>query len=123
MILLDTNALLWVHHGHRRAQRLQSLAGQLYASPASLLEIQLLVEVGRIRFRAGASVADLATDDRWMVDDLSSAGWFDRAIEVGWTRDPFDRLLVAHARFRGWRIATGDVELLDRLGPRGSLEL
>jgi PIN domain nuclease of toxin-antitoxin system len=35
---------------------------------------------------------------------------------VGWTRDPFDRLLVAHAFYRGWRLATGDHDLIERLG-------
>jgi PIN domain nuclease of toxin-antitoxin system len=123
MILLDTNALLWVHRGHRRARRLGPLVGRLYASPASLLEIQLLVEVGRIRLRPGAGVADVVTDDRWMMDDPPSASWFDRALEIGWTRDPFDRLLVAHARLRGWRVATGDGDLIERLGPAGCLEL
>jgi PIN domain nuclease of toxin-antitoxin system len=34
-----------------------------------------------------------------------------------WTRDPFDRLLVAHARIRGWKLATGDAALLDELRP------
>ena len=38
-------------------------------------------------------------------------------------RDPFDRLLVAHARLRGWRVATGDGPILDRLGPSERFEL
>jgi len=28
-----------------------------------------------------------------------------------------------HAALRGWRLATGDGDLLDRLGPGGSFEL
>jgi hypothetical protein len=32
-------------------------------------------------------------------------------------------LLVAHAALRGWRVATGDGALLERLGPAGSVEL
>jgi PIN domain nuclease of toxin-antitoxin system len=69
MILLDTNAVLWLHHGHRRGQRLENHAGQLYVSPASLLEIQFLVEAGRIRLRTGAAVGDLGDDDRWAMDN------------------------------------------------------
>jgi PIN domain nuclease of toxin-antitoxin system len=92
-------------------------------SPASLLELQFLVEAGRLRLRAGAAARDLVEDDRWAIDDPPSGEWFRRAVDIGWTRDPFDRLLVAHARLRGWRIATGDAELLERLGPHGSLEL
>jgi PIN domain nuclease of toxin-antitoxin system len=123
VILLDTNALLWLHHGHRRGRRVQVPATRIYVSPASLLEIQILLEVGRIRLRAGAQVRDIADDDRWAVDDPPSLGWFARTLEVSWTRDPFDRLLVAHARYRGWRLATADEELLERLGPEGGIEI
>lgn len=58
-----------------------------------------------------------------MLDDPPAVEWFLRALDVGWTHDPFDRLLVAHAGLRGWRVATGDDELLERLGPAGSFEL
>src|SRR6185295_18123622 len=76
-------------------------------SPASLLELQFLIEAGRIRLREG-TLEQLAEDDRWLVDDPPAAAWFGRAVDLSWTRDPFDRLLVAHARYRGWRLATAD---------------
>ncbi len=123
VILLDTNSLVWLNRGHPRARRPSAWVGRLYASPVSLLEIQLLIEVGRIRLRAGAAVGDLVADDRWAIDDPSSADLFDRAIAIAWTRDPFDRLIVANAQLRGWRVATADGELLERLGPDGCLEL
>ena len=123
MILLDTNAMLWVHQRHRRARRLEHYGGQLCVSPASLLEIQFLVEAGRIRLRSGAAVLELADDERWAMDNPSAVDWFERAVDVRWTRDPFDRLLVAHAALRGWRLATGDGDLLERLGAAGSIEL
>jgi len=123
VILLDTNAVLWLHLGHRRGRRLEPLIGRMYLSPASLLEIQLLIETGRIRLRRGASLSDLVEDDRWALDDPPSVPWFEQALDLQWTRDPFDRLLVAHGRLRGWRLATADAELLHRLGPDRCLEL
>lgn len=123
LILLDTNAVLWLHQGHRRTRPLESEVGHLYVSPVSLLEMQFLIEAGRLRLRPGASLSALADDERWVLDDPPSGGWFNRALEIGWTRDPFDRLLIAHARLRGWRVATSDGELLDRLGPDGTVEL
>ena len=123
MILLDTNAVNWLHHGHRRARRLESQTRPLYVSPANLLELQLLIEVGRIRLRSGATVLDLADDDRSAMDNPPSVDWFERALDLAWTRDPFDRLLVAHAALRGWRLVTGDGSVLDRLGPTASVEL
>jgi PIN domain nuclease of toxin-antitoxin system len=112
LILLDTNALLWLHRGHPRARRLTRAAGKLYVSPASVLELQLLVEVRRLRLTPRASVGDLVKDERWVLDDPPAARWFERALAGGWTRDPFDRLLVAHAELRGWRLATGDTAIL-----------
>ena len=123
VILLDTNALLWLQSSHRRAGPLHRHAGSLYVSPVSLLEIQFLLEVGKVRLQPKARMEELSADPRWLVDDPSSAGLFRAAQEVGWTRDPFDRLLVGHARLRGWRLATGDGDLLGRLRAEESLEL
>lgn len=118
VILLDTNALLWFHQGHPRSRPLRQTFQRLYISPASILELQFLVEAGRLRLRRQATVSDLADDDRWAIDDPPSDRWFATAVGVGWTRDPFDRLIVAHARLRDWRLATGDTGLMTRLGPK-----
>jgi PIN domain nuclease of toxin-antitoxin system len=122
VILLDTNAILWLHRRDRRTRILEKRA-TVYASPASLLELQILVESGRLRLRSGLSVEQLIGEAPWLLDDPPSADWFSRAVEIGWTRDPFDRLLVAHAELRGWRLATGDAGLVARLGGPRSLEL
>lgn len=122
VILLDTNALLWLEQGHRRGR---ALAGRsrLYLSPATLLELQMLIETGRLRALPGVTPAVIAADERWVVDDVPSTRWFTMAAEIAWTRDPFDRLLVAHARVRGWKLATADEALLERLGPSERIAL
>ena len=122
VILLDTNALIWWEQGHRRVQALGRRPGRLYISPASLLEVQFLLEAGRIRLR-DTTVAEIAEDERWILDDPPAASWFIEALGVSWTRDPFDRLLVAHARLRGWRLATGDRTLLARVGASEGVEI
>ena len=114
MILLDTNAVIWLEQRHKRARPLAALRHELYVSPASLLELQFLQEAGRIRLPK-AGVQTLADDQHWLVDDPPAADWFAEACDLGWTRDPFDRLIVGHARFRGWRLATGDAALLAQL--------
>ena len=83
----------------------------------------MLIESGRLSLRSGTNVEQLIGDARWLLDDPPSADWFSRAVDIGWTRDPFDRLLVAHAGLRGWRLATGDTHLVARLGEPQSLEL
>jgi PIN domain nuclease of toxin-antitoxin system len=122
VILLDTNAVIWLDQNHRRARPLVRTATPLAISPASILELQFLVEIGRIRFPQGGLDA-IAADDRWTVDEPPGLAWFGRAAEETWTRDPFDRLIVAHARLRRCRLATGDQILLDRLRPAERLEL
>jgi PIN domain nuclease of toxin-antitoxin system len=96
VILLDTNALIWLEQGRSRARPLRTGRERLYISPANLLELQFLLESGRLRFR-GVAIADLVQRGPWLLDDPPSAAWFENALDLGWTRDPFDRLLVAHA--------------------------
>ena len=114
VILLDTHAAIWLLQGHRRARPLEQLP-RLYLSPASVLELQFLAEVGRVRFASEASPATLAADERWRLDDPPAARWFAAACEISWTRDPFDRLLAGHARLRGWKLATADALLLKKM--------
>jgi PIN domain nuclease of toxin-antitoxin system len=120
--LLDTNALVWLAHGHRRAARLAGRTGRLWLSPASLLELQFLVEAGRVRLRE-VDLDGFTHDDRWAVDEPPSVAWFREAWAMTWTRDPFDRLIVAHARLRGWKLATAVRALLGRLEARATVPL
>jgi PIN domain nuclease of toxin-antitoxin system len=122
VILLDTNAVIWLDQSHRRARALTRATSSLYVSPATLLELQFLEEAGRIRLPDQGPRA-FALDERWTVDDPPAAAWFTAAFDLTWTRDPFDRLIVAHAAYRGWRLATADAALLDALGPRQTLAL
>ena len=122
VILLDTSAVIWLDRGHPRSRPLRRLKAPLYVSPATLLELQFLHEAGRIRLPKGSTDV-LAETDRWILDNPPAADWFAEAGELAWTRDPFDRLIAAHARLRGWRVATGDATLVRELGPRRSLEI
>jgi PIN domain nuclease of toxin-antitoxin system len=122
VILLDTNALIWLEQGHRRVRQLAASRQPLYISPPSLLELQFLAEIGRIRLRSGA-VRDFAHDERWLLDDPPAIAWFEEALEPGCTRDPFDRLIVAHARSRGSKLATADSALPAHLSERERLAI
>lgn len=122
VILLDTNALIWLHQGHRRARPLDTFS-RLFASPATILELQVLAESGRLRLRRGLTPAAAMIDQRWAIDEVPSTRWCTVATEIGWTRDPFDRLIVAHARLRGWKLATADGVVLDHLSPGESVAL
>lgn len=121
MILLDTNAFIWLEAGHPRAAPLQS--GPFALSPASVLELAYLVEIGRLQPSCPDFLAAFKQHPTVRVDDIHAAPWFLRAATMSWTRDPFDRLIAAHALHRSWRLATGDKRILDALGPEATLPL
>jgi PIN domain nuclease of toxin-antitoxin system len=120
VILLDTNAVIWMDRKHPRTRKLVR-ATRLLVSPATILELQLLEEIGRIRLRSGTR--GIVEADAWEIDEPPAIDWFERAAEESWTRDPFDRLIVAHARLRGFRLASGDRPILDHLRPSERIEL
>ena len=93
----------------------------MHISPVNLLEIQLLVEQPKLRLKR--PVASFEDDPRWELDDPPAAEWFARALELSWTRDPFDRLLVAHALYRGWKLATSDAFILEHVDARHAIAL
>ena len=122
MILLDTHAAIWLAQGHRRSRPLERFQ-RLYLSPVSILEVQFLLEAGRLRLAEGRVATELADDGRWRLDEPPAAKWFARACDFNWTRDPFDRLLAAHALVRGWKLATADHSLLEHLPPSAVVPL
>lgn len=122
MILLDTHALIWLDQGHKRVRELRKESRRLYISPVTILELQMLVEIGRLKPEA-AAFERLVADERWLIDEPPALNWFQEAADLTWTRDPFDRLILAHARVRGWRLATADRAMLTQLGPRERVEL
>jgi len=122
MILLDTNALIWLDQHHARTRRLLKSPEPLAVSPATILELHFLIEVGRLRLRTG-SVRALVDDERWIVDEAPSVQWFEGASEDNWTHDPFDRLIVAHARLRRWKVATADRAMLEHLRPSERIDV
>ncbi len=61
-------------------------------------------------------ISDIKADPRWAMDEPPLLACVEKSFDLSWTRDVFDRLLVAHARHRKWRLATGDGEIIDRLG-------
>ena len=121
VILLDTNAVIWLDQNHRRVRTLARSTSRLLISPATLLELQMLDEIGRLHLPTG--LRSIIDSDRWQVDEPPALQWFERSAEESWTRDPFDRLIVAHARLRRVRLATGDGAILERLRPSERLEL
>ena len=114
MVFLDTHVAVWLYaEAGRIPQAVQRTLdnSELYVSPMVRLELSFLSEIGRIRVPASAVLGALAADLGLRIEE---AGWV-RAAEVAdhlsWTRDPFDRLIVAHAICYGAELCTRDAKI------------
>ena len=109
-LLLDTHFLIWLVLGSKRLAEFPWLDRYRpwAVSPVSFLEIQFLAEVGRLSVRNPEFTDSVMGDARFTVDDISSATLVRHALRLDWTRDPFDRLLVAHSLARRVPFCTTD---------------
>jgi PIN domain nuclease of toxin-antitoxin system len=112
MIYLDTHVLVWLHAGEldrftARGRRLMEENGLMISSCVKL-ELQYLFEIGRTKVPAVRIVGDLDGQIGLIVCDLPFDIVVNRAVTLDWTRDPFDRLVSAHALCRGIPLLTKD---------------
>ena len=112
MTYLDTHILVEVSLGKldrlgREARRVIE-RGDLLASPAAVLELELLHEIGRLRVDASRVVEVLGDELDLRVCDLPFPTVVRYALKEGWSRDPFDRLIVAQARANDAALITKD---------------
>jgi PIN domain nuclease of toxin-antitoxin system len=121
-LLLDTHFLVWLLLDAPRLREFPWLPRYLPwgISPVSLLEVQFLQEIGKIEVDSRALEARLAGDARFVVDEVPLLALVKSALDLGWTRDPFDRLLAAHSAARRLPLCTTDRTLRQnhRLLPR-----
>ena len=109
-LLLDTHFLVWLVLGSKRLAEFPWLDRYRPwgVSPVSFLEIQFLAEIGRLSVRNPEFTDTVMEDMRFTVDDIPLETLVRHALRLDWTRDPFDRLLVAHSSTRRVPFCTTD---------------
>jgi PIN domain nuclease of toxin-antitoxin system len=109
---LDTHVAAWLYEG--RVDLLSPSAVEvlerddLRVSPMVVLEFEFLREVGRFRDAGAEVVHALEAQLGLEVCDLDFRRVIDAALELQWTRDPFDRVIVGHALAAQGRLLTRD---------------
>jgi PIN domain nuclease of toxin-antitoxin system len=98
---LDTHAAVFLHDGlleefSSEAKR-QLEANGLLISPMVLLEFSYLFKRKKIGVDAKALFTALTTTFGLALCPFPFAGIAHEALDMDWTQDPFDRLIVAHA--------------------------
>ena len=113
--LLDTHFLIWIVSESRRLSSYPWL--EKYkpwaVSPISLLEIQLLAEVGRRHIDNPRFANQVMSDPRFQFDDVPFSTLVQRSLDLSWTRDPFDRLIAAHSLVRRVPLCSVDQAMLE----------
>lgn len=116
----DTSVAVWLAQGsldRLSGTALEHIAqsGDRRISPAVLLELQFLYEIGRILLPAADIRRKLEAELGLAVCDLPFHAIVEAALAESWTRDPFDRLITAHARANAlaW-LVTSDRRIRDR---------
>lgn len=103
LIFLDTHIVCWLFEGRLDLLSQSAIAAieqhQVCVSPIVGLELEYLHEISRIRIGAHAILATLHEEIGLRVEDASFASITEQAAKQIWTRDPFDRMITAHAIF------------------------
>lgn len=116
MIYLDTHVAAWLYAGAEERMSTEARSSlrdshDLRVSPMVRLELQYLFEIGRVTVPAAKVMDDLRTALGLAVCDASFVAVAHLAEDLQWTRDPFDRLIVAQAALHEAHLITKDATL------------
>jgi PIN domain nuclease of toxin-antitoxin system len=78
----------------------------------AVFELEILFELGRVRDDSATVVSSLDRKIGLVVCGTPFIDVLDRARTFAWTRDPFDRLIVANAMADGAGLLTADETIL-----------
>ena len=113
---LDTQVMVWLCQG--QIDKLPAAAvtaieaAELRISPIVLLELEYLFEIKWIIQPPQPLLGQLATQIGLRVCDHPFPAVLETALFENWTRDPFDRMIVAHAKSNGFApLITSDAKI------------
>ena len=112
-LYLDTHVLVWLYQdGAARltatGTQLIETADRLLISPIVELELAYLFEIGRITCLPAAILDTLRREIDLETCKRPFAAVVGAALDKTWTRDPFDRLIVAQAAHGESQLLTAD---------------
>jgi PIN domain nuclease of toxin-antitoxin system len=113
---LDTHIVIWLYD--REFKKLSETAVQiiegssLFVSEFVRLELKYLQEIDRLRITPEKMIRYLEDEIGLSVCTLPLAQIITEAMEMTWTRDPFDRLITANASFDNSILLTKDESIL-----------
>jgi PIN domain nuclease of toxin-antitoxin system len=119
---LDTHVVLWLAAG--KVNRLTSKArglldrAELLLSAMAFLELEYLHELGRTKFPARDLLKKVNHEINLSLCEIPLSTIISTALDEKWTRDPFDRLIVANAKANGFAWIVSADEAIHKHYPR-----
>lgn len=116
MIYLDTHVVVWLYAGQteKLSEKSRSCINEndIYISPIVRLELQYLFEINRITPNPQRVISALSDAIGLNVCDKNFYQIVQCAQQYSWTRDPFDRIIVAQAALNDNILLTKDQTIL-----------
>ena len=116
MIYLDTHVVLWLYQKELQLFSPTALElidnSELHISPILMLELEYLFEIGRTKKHGHVIVDYLAKQIDLKIAQEKFETIARNALTIKWTRDPFDRLITAHASLANHTLITNDENIL-----------
>ena len=116
-VYLDTHVVVWLFSGETDKISNKALAlieeCELFISAMVVLELEFLHEIGRLNYKHDEILNALAQSIDLKVCNVSFATVAKEATKHNWTRDPFDRLIVANAICNNSLLLTRDRKIRD----------
>ena len=118
MIYLDTHIVVWLFAGllEKFNQSTKTILNEneILISPIVRLELEYLYEIERVKEPAHVIVPDLTDRIGLGVCEKDFNSIVSQAIKLTWTRDPFDRLIVANAALNENILISKDQNILEQ---------
>jgi PIN domain nuclease of toxin-antitoxin system len=116
-LYLDTHIVVWLRQKElekfsKRALDAIENASMLLISPMVMMELKYLQEIGRLTDTPYNILGDLNAMIDLRVDEVEMFDVIKKSLSLEWTRDPFDRLIVANAMARDYPLLTKDEKIL-----------
>lgn len=113
---LDTHLVVWLYDreiGKLSEQAIEIIeTQQLFLSEFVRLELQYLKEINRLTISPDQIIRFLMDEIDIQMCEIPISSIITEALTIGWTRDPFDRLITANASFGNHILLTKDEEIL-----------
>lgn len=116
-VFIDTHVVVWLFEKNLARFSTEALkcleACDLSLPAIVVMELGLLYEIKRINYTPQDILGELRQTIGLKVSGASFESVAYASLPIGWTRDPFDRLIVADASLQKRRLVTKDAVILE----------